>query len=322
MTLPIIKSFTLCPMSHSSKHRWAVVLLFITPALWSVNYVVGRQAPGVVAPHMLALLRWALAGLVLAAFAWPELWAKRHLLRHKAWHYLVLGALGMWICGAWMYIGARSTVATNIALLYALSPVFIALISALWLRERLGRLQWLGIALALAGLVHIVIKGQWGALSKVQFVAGDGWILACTMAWTVYAILLKRWPSDFSPLARLVLIISGGVALLLPLALLEAWSGLPMSHTQWGWKSVVMVVSVALLPGAGAYLAYSTIQKELGAARAALTLYLGPLYAAVVAWATMGEPIQGYHVVGAAVVLPAIYLASRPAAIPSSGRPA
>jgi drug/metabolite transporter (DMT)-like permease len=288
-----------------------MALLFITPALWSVNYVVGRTAPGLVAPHMLALLRWSLAGLLLAAFAWPELKAKRHLMAKNCWHYAVFGALGMWICGAWLYIGARSTVATNIALIYALSPVCIALVSALWLRERLGRMQWLGIAMAFAGLVHVVIKGQWAVLSQVQFVAGDAWVLACTVAWTMYAILLKRWPSDFSPIARLVLIIAGGVALLIPLTLIEALSGLPLTHTQWGWPTVALVTAAAVFPAAGAYLAYATIQKELGAARAALTLYLGPLYAAVSAWALLGEPIAVHHVVGAAVILPAIYLASR-----------
>lgn len=297
----------------SVTHRWAVALLFITPALWCVNYVVGRLAPGVIAPHMLALLRWMVAAWVLMAFAWPELRAKRALILRGAWRYLVLGALGMWICGAWVYIGARSTVATNIALLYALSPVFIALISALWLREQLGKLQWLGIVMAFAGLVHIVIKGRWTALSQVQFVVGDLWIVACTLAWTVYSTLLRRWPSDFSPLARLVLIAAGGVAILLPLAFIEAWSGLPLTQTQWGLKAALLVLAAGLLPGAGAYLAYSLIQKELGAARAALILYLGPLYAAVVAWATLGEAIERYHVVGAAVILPAIYLASRPA---------
>jgi drug/metabolite transporter (DMT)-like permease len=300
-------------MSPTFVHRWALALLFITPALWSINYLVGRSAPGVVAPHMLALLRWAIAGLVLALFAWPELRAKRALLARHAWQYFVLGALGMWICGAWMYIGARSTSATNIALIYALSPVFVAIASGLWLNERLGKVQWLGIAMALSGLVHVVIKGQWAALAQVQFVAGDWWILACTLSWTLYAILLKRWPTDFSPIARLVLIIAGGVAVLLPTALMEAWSGLPMTQTVWGWRATALIVSAAIFPGAGAYLAFSTLQKELGAARASLTLYLGPLYAAVVAWLVLGEPILGYHAVGAAVILPGIYLASRKA---------
>ena len=300
-------------MDFSYSRRWALALLFITPALWSVNYLVGRLAPNIIAPHMLALLRWSLAGLVLAAFAWPELLAKRSLLLKSAWHYLVFGALGMWICGAWVYIGARSTNATNIALIYALSPVFIALVSCLWLRERLGLLQWLGIALAFVGLVHVVVKGQWSALAQVTLVAGDLWILCATVSWTLYSIFLKRWPTDFSPIARLVLIICGGVLLLLPLSVIEALSGLPMTQTIWGWKTLGLVVAAGLLPGAAAYLAYATLQKKLGAARAGLTLYLGPLFAAVVAYWVLGEPIEGYHLLGAAIILPGIYWASRPA---------
>ena len=305
-------------MPFLNDRRWAVALLFITPALWSVNYLVGRLAPGTVAPHMLALLRWSLAGLVLAAFAWPELLAKRAAWFKHGWHHLVFGALGMWICGAWVYIGARSTSATNIALIYALSPVFIALLSRVWLQERLGRLQWLGITLAFSGLIHVVIKGQWTALAQVHMVAGDLWILGATVSWTLYSIFLKRWPSDFSPIARLVLIITGGVLLLLPLTLLEALSGLPMTQTVWGWKTLALVVAAGLIPGAGAYLAYATLQKLLGAARAGLTLYLSPLFAAAVAYWFLGEPIDAHHVAGAAVILPGIYLASRPESKPAS----
>ncbi len=297
-------------MSFFNSRRWALLLLLITPALWSVNYLVGRSAPGTVAPHMLALLRWSLAAVILAVFAWPELLVKRRLLLHNAWHYFVFGALGMWICGAWVYIGARSTGATNIALIYALAPVFIALVSTFWLRERLGTVQWLGSALAFLGLVHVVIKGQWAALAQVRLVAGDLWILGATVSWTLYSIFLQRWPSDFSPVARLVLIISAGVLLLVPLTFVEAMSGLPMTQTVWNYKTVVLVIAAGVVPGAGAYLAYTVLQKSLGAARAGLTLYLGPVYAAVTAYLVLGEPIEGYHLLGAAVILPGIYLAS------------
>ncbi len=298
-------------MTNSTAQRWALALIFITPALWSVNYLVGRLAPGVVAPHMLALLRWSVAGVLLGCFAWPELWAKRTLLGRQAWQYLVLGALGMWVCGAWVYIGARTTSATNISLIYALSPVFITLLAAFWLHEKLSRWQWLGVGMALAGLVHVVIKGHWAALAQVQLVAGDVWILAATVSWTFYATLLKRWPSEWSPVARLVLIILGGVAILLPLAVLEALSGLPIGVTQWGWKALALALAAGVVPGAGAYLAYATMQKHIGAARAALSLYLAPMYAALIAWGFLGEPVELYHAIGAAIILPGIYLASR-----------
>ena len=91
-----------------------------------------------------------------------------------------------------MCIGGRSIGATNIALIYALSPVFIALISSLWLGERLSRLQLLGITLAFARLVHVVIKGQWSALAQVKLMASNLWILDATARWTLCSIFLER----------------------------------------------------------------------------------------------------------------------------------
>ncbi len=85
---------------------------------------------------MLALGRWALAGLILAVIARSELWRERRNTLRVAWQYLVLGALGMLVCGAWVYQGAQTTTAMNIALIYAASPVLIALGAVLWLGER------------------------------------------------------------------------------------------------------------------------------------------------------------------------------------------
>jgi drug/metabolite transporter (DMT)-like permease len=298
-------------MQSESSRRWALALLLITPALWSVNYLVARLAPGEIAPHMLALGRWALAAAVLGVFAASELRAKKHLILKNAWHYLVLGALGMWVCGAWVYIGARSTSATNIALIYSLSPAFIVLCASVWLHEKLQRIQWLGIGLAMTGLVHVVIQGQWMNLLAVRFVAGDLWILACAFSWAAYALLMKKWPTDFSPMARLVLTAIGGCIVLLPFTVIEAMSGLPLTQTMWSWKSLALIAVSALLPGALAYWAYSTAQKTLGAARTAMALYMGPLYGALLGWAVLGERIMGFHAVGAAPILPGLYLASK-----------
>jgi drug/metabolite transporter (DMT)-like permease len=70
-------------------------------------------------------------------------------------------------------------------------------------------------------------------------------------------------------------------------------------------------VAAAIFPGAGAYGAYSSLQKRIGTSRTALVLYLGPLYAAALAWFVLGEPLHLYHAVGALVILPGIYLASQ-----------
>ena len=53
--------------------RFAQVLLWVVPALWSSNYIIARLAPGVIAPHALALGRWTLALALMLPFVWREL---------------------------------------------------------------------------------------------------------------------------------------------------------------------------------------------------------------------------------------------------------
>lgn len=292
----------------AAERRLAHALIFIAPALWSVNYLVARWAPGVIAPHALALGRWVVAALVLALFCHREIAAKRQAIRGEARQLLVLGALGMWVCGAFVYIGGRSTAAVNIGLLYAASPVLIALCSAIWLRERFGVLQALGVALALAGVLHVLVRGQWAGLADVRLNPGDLWIAMAVLCWTAYSLLLRAWPSAFSPLARLTLMACAGIVVLIPFTLLEAWFWLP---SELSWRSAALVLAAALIPGAGAYGAYSTMQRALGAARVSVVLYLGPLYSAVVGWAVLGERIEPFHAVGALLILPGIWLSSR-----------
>jgi drug/metabolite transporter (DMT)-like permease len=292
----------------AGERRLAFALLFVAPALWSVNYLVARWAPGVIAPHMLALGRWVIAALLLGAFCWREIVAKRALIRAEAWHFIVLGALGMWVCGALVYVGGRSTTAVNIGLIYAGSPVLIVLASALWLDERFGLKQWLGVALALTGVVHVIIKGQWAMLAAVRINGGDAWIALAMACWAAYSLLLRAWPSAFGALARLTLIAAGGVVVLVPFTIAEAIWWWPSTLS---WRSVGLVLAAALLPGAAAYGAYSHMQRVLGAARVGMVLYFGPLYAAIAAWLVLGESIERFHFVGAVLVLAGIALATR-----------
>ena len=287
--------------------RWALILLWFVPALWSVNYIVARKAPGTIGPHLLALGRWGLAALVLVALARSELWAQRANIGKVWWQYLILGALGMLICGAWVYQGARSTQAMNIALIYAASPVLISLGSVWMLGESFSKRQAAGVALALAGVVHVVVKGQWAALSQVQFVIGDLWILAATFSWAGYALLQKKWPSPLSATARLAAICMGGVITLLPFSVWELFQD---GLTVWGTDAFLLIVIAGLVPGLGAYWIYGWAQKILGANRTAVALYLGPLYAAILTWAVLGEAPGWHHLVGGLLILPGVFMVS------------
>ena len=123
-----------------------------------------------------------------------------------------------------------------------------------------------------------------------------------------HTLALSRWSLAF--------------VLMLPLA----WRGLRRAGRPWlaaEWRQLLMlgglglVVAAAVLPGMVAYPAYSFMLRELGAARTALVLYLGPVYAALSAWVLLSEPPQAHHAIGAAMILPSIWFATRVAARPA-----
>ncbi|HRO60889.1 MAG TPA: DMT family transporter [Burkholderiaceae bacterium] len=299
-------------MSPDRRRSLARFLLFVTPALWAANYVVARAAVGVIEPHALAFFRWLVALLVMLPIAWPALSRHWPAWRREWPQLLVLGALGMWICGAFVYIGARTTTGTDIGLIYAVSPVLIAVASAYWFGDRLSARQTVGLAVAVAGVLLILLKGSPAALLALHFTVGDLWVVAAASSWTVYSILLQAWRSVLDPFARLAAITFGGLLVLLPFTIAEAAVLGPSSFDP---RSVGLILAAALLPGFAAYQAYSFMQKELGPARTGLVMYLGPPYAAAATWLLLGEVPAWYHWVGTALLLPGIWLAtSRPRA--------
>jgi drug/metabolite transporter (DMT)-like permease len=128
------------------------------------------------------------------------------------------------------------------------------------------------------------------------------------VSWAAYALLLKKWASPLSSTARLAATCMGGSLVLLPFALTE-WLSTP--HADWSWMASLLVITAAVFPGVGAYWAYGFCQKTLGASRVAASLYLGPLYGSLVAWLFLGETLGWHHAMGAAMILPGIYLASQ-----------
>lgn len=146
----------------------------------------------------------------------------------------------------------------------------------------------------------------------MRFTAGDLWIATASACWGLYSVLLKHRPSALDPLTRLCAIAVAGALVLLPFTVGEAllWQGPDLGD----WRTWAAWLAVGLVPGLGAYGAYSFCVKELGPSRSSVSMYLGPLYVGLLAWLALGESPQWYHLLGALLVLPGLFLATRPPA--------
>ncbi|MCM0022151.1 MAG: DMT family transporter [Tagaea sp.] len=288
--------------------RLALVLFFVVPATFASNMLAARWVAGEIPPVAMAFWRWALTLAILLPFVAGALWRGREELRRDWRGYLWLGFLGMGVCGAPVYLAGVTTTATNIGLIYAASPVLIVLFARFGYGETVGARRALGIALALAGTLWIVARGNPAAFWRLDFVPGDLLIVMAMAAWSIYSVLLKHRKTSFDPTTRLAAIVAGGVLVNLPFLIGEAAI---YGSPGYGAQDWLVFLFLALVPGIGSYLGYSIVVGALGAGAASLVMYLIPLYNAGLAWLILDERLALYHLVGAALLLPGLYLGTR-----------
>jgi len=301
---PTTRIFVLSPRT------WAFILLLLTPALLCSNMIVARAVADLIPPFTLAFTRWLVAVLVLLPFIGLKLWAVRDILIAEWKQLLLLGFLGMGICGAFPYLGAKTTTATNIGLIYALSPIFIILFARLWYQEQLNKRQLLGVMFAFSGVIVIVAKGDWQALSALSFSAGDLWILAASASWGFYSLWQGHLKTRLSLFLRFAAMSVGGVIALAPFAAIEIYQRLPLVLDGQFINTFVMTIAfLAIISSITAYAAYAHIQNILGASKASLVMYAIPLYNAAMAWMFLDEQLQSFHMLGALLILPGLFLA-------------
>jgi drug/metabolite transporter (DMT)-like permease len=282
------------------RRRWAYFLLLTAPAMFAGNQVLARGLEGAIPPNALAFWRWAVATLVMLAITWRDLVRLRAVVREELPTLALLGFLGMVVAGPPVYIAGVTTSATNMALIYAASPIFIVAVSALRFGEGLNAATVTGIALALAGLAVVVAKGDPHALSALHFVPGDLWATSSMLGWSVYVLILQHRPSRLPMMARFAAIAFCGTLMLAVLATGEA---VLVGAPPFEMRTVGAALFLGLVPSVMAFQSYGFAQRVLGTGPASLGMYLGPIYVALLAFLTIAEPIRFYHLIGGALIL-------------------
>ncbi|WP_254595210.1 DMT family transporter [Achromobacter pulmonis] len=285
-------------------------MLLAAPALFASNMVAARWAhDAALPPVFLAFGRWLIAFLILLPLAGPALLRHRQALWHGLPTLLPLAVLGMGVAVAPQYIGAQSTSATNIALIFSCSPILVALLEAVIWRKPLSPLRATGLALALGGVLVVLTRGDAWALARLAFGQGDLWVLLAATGWAFYTVLQKRLTLPAVPDgARLAAMMLGGAIALAPFAGIEAAAG---AVAPWSDPRLAAVLLfLAVVPSLGAYYVYGRLISRAGPATAGLSMFLVPVYAALVAWPLLGETPQLFHAYGFVMILLGVKLAS------------
>jgi drug/metabolite transporter (DMT)-like permease len=293
------------PSFHASPY----LLLSLTSLFWSLNWVIGRAIVGHVSPLALTFIRWVVAVAVMLPFAWPGIRAHWPLIRRN---WKVIAWLGFWGTGlhnAFAYVGLQYTTATNGVILNSSIPILIILLGWLIYRETITRLQTLGVAISLAGILVIISRGDPAVLASFEMNQGDLIVLFGMVFWAAYTVFLRMKPAELPGLTLLACCGVVGVTLLFPLMLFELlFLG---GRVEFTAATLAAMLYVGIFPSFVGYVFWNRAVHEVGPNVAGIFVHLMPAFGAILAWLFLDERIYLFHVAGIALILAGIALTTR-----------
>jgi drug/metabolite transporter (DMT)-like permease len=297
--------------SAASSGNWLAnqpyLLLSITALCWAGNAIVGRLAAGHIPPVTLSFLRWSFAFLIILPFAWKHLKRDWGAIRTRLGTMIFLSVIGISAFNTLQYWALEHTQALNTLLLQSAGPLFVAVWSLILLGVRLTLAQAGGIALSLIGVLVILLHGDLTALTSIEFNKGDIIFTVALAIFGLYSVLSLKRP-QIHGLSFVGFTFGCGAASLIPLLIWEMRSRPLM---QLDLPNLLMLFYVAVFPSTLAYLCFNRGVQLIGANRAAPFFHLIPVLGSAMAMVFLGERPQLFHVVGFALVLTGVFVASR-----------
>ena len=285
-------------------------LLLAPPLFWAGNAVVARALVGEFPPLALSFARWALALLLILPFAigglreaWPRLRGQWPLL-------MGISALGVGCYNSLQYLALQTSTAVNATLIGASGPIMTLLVGAAFFGSPVRRLQWIGAALSMVGVLIVIARGDLMKLATLQLDRGDIIMLVATLTWSVYTWLLRTRRPNLPATPFLTLQIALGALMILPFAILEfLWTGQAVASTT---SNLGALTYVALLPSLVAYFCWDRGVARAGAVLPMYFVNLTPVFAGLLSYFFLGEAIGLHHLIGGLLIIAGIHLASRP----------
>lgn len=203
--------------------------------------------------------------------------------------------------------GLRTTTATNTGWIITFTPLTLAALSWLLLREPIGRGIAGGIAIATVGIVLLVSRGTPSDLGWVRSV-GDWLILLSTFTWSLYTVVTRTLVARRDPLAvTFAISVASAIGVAVPF-MVTADAGAILSLSP---RALAALLYLAVAGSVLGQWFWQVGVARLGAARAGLYLYLEPIATLMLAVPMLGEPFGIWVAIGGALVLAGVYIGQR-----------
>jgi drug/metabolite transporter (DMT)-like permease len=277
---------------------------------WGASFIATKVALRDASPITVVWLRFAIGVAFLGSVVLAR-GALRLPSRREAAYFALLGFIGITFHQWLQSTGLLTAQASTTAWIVATTPIFIALLGYLVLKEGLKPLQVAGIILAAAGVFVVVSGGDFGALGfRQMLMPGNLLIMISAPNWAVFSVLSRRGLQDHPANVMMFFVMSFGW--LFTSILFFAGPGLAeiSAFTPAGWSGILFL---GLACTGLAYVFWYDGLRALPAPQIGALLYLEPLVAVGVAALVLSEPVLSSSLFGGAGILLGVYLVERAA---------
>lgn len=286
--------------------RQAEAGLLLLVLIWAFNFSFIKIGLAAIPPYGFNALRFPLAALLLAGALYRE-GRLRLPDRGDVPRIVVLGIVGNFLYQLLFISGLARSRAGNASVILNLSPVFIAAGTA-WLgHERIRPLAWVGIMVAIAGIVLVVGSGGSGLSFGTQTLVGDLLMIGAALVWAIYTVGVRDLVLKYGSVPVTTWTVWAGALLLFVVGLPDI-ARLDASVPPLAWATVLYAGILGL--GVSYLLWYRGVQA-IGNTRTAAIANLVPLLTILIAWPLLGEVPNFWQVTGAFVVIGGISLVRR-----------
>ncbi len=261
-------------------------------AIWSGNFIVARGLSDHIPPVSLAFFRWMTAVLVFTPFAIKGMIREWPLVRQHLVYFCITSFIGVTCFNTFIYIAGHTTTAMNLSLIAITFPIFIMIFSRFFFQEALCIKKGTGVILVFTGVVFLITRGAPSTLMNISFAVGDLWMLAASVLFAIYSLLLKRKPGGISVYSLQFTCFVMGLIFLLPFFV---WEQSQVHGDLLNQTTIPAILYVGIFASLCAFVLWNQAIVTLGPSKAGMVYYTLPLFSGFLGYLFLNETMGILH---------------------------
>jgi drug/metabolite transporter (DMT)-like permease len=292
----------------NNPQRSAILKALFSVTVWGASFVATKVALGYAAPITVVWLRFAM-GVVILGLA-VKLRGQFSFPQGRDWGYFaLLGFLGITFHQWLQSTGLVTAQATTTGWIVATTPIFMALLGLIFLKESLNWKQVTGIVLATVGVLLVVTKGKLSTLANGQFgTTGDILVLISAVNWAVFSALSRSGLQSHPATHMMFYIMTFGwlftSILFFAAPTLKPIYEIPLN----GWLAITFL---GVFCSGIAYIFWYDALQALPVAQTGAFLYIEPIITVIVAAIILHERLLLATILGGITILIGVWMVNR-----------